>query len=435
MNVIVRWAAAALITGLAAAAASNPASAALEPVARPVASPSPELAPQGYRVEGGVLLYRHGLRAPLEDEVGARDYALQPWPVWSTPPSLLTPHGREALRQLGLYDRSWLSHIGLLSPGVCPARTDVLVWTNTEARTIASGEELADGLADGCELPVNHDPPGQRDPLFDAEAADPGFDATTAVRTIAADTGGPAALIAPRRRAVRTLEVILGCRSAPQPCDIGKAASSLEVGEDHRGLKLDGPIQITSGTAEVFLLQYGEGMPLDRVGWGRATPERLAEVSGLHALLFDVFDRPDVMARRTAAVMAPTVRDLLGGGPRVALLVGHDNNIAALASLLGAHFQLPGYALDDPPLGGALGFLVLEDPRGDRFVRVFYQAQTLEQLRRLTPLTLADPPAVQVLTPRCATAAAMLCTMASFRKLLSWTGQPASKQLAGSPTR
>lgn len=392
--------------------------------AAPPARPA-SLAPAGLEVERVVLLYRHGLRAPLDEENGAKAYADQPWPAWSTPPSLLTPHGREAMRQLGLYDRAWLMNLGLLSANGCPDRHELDLWVNTEARTISSGEELAEGLAPGCQLTVGRLAPGQRDPLFDSGAARPELDAAAAVRVIDTETGGPAAIIAPHRAAVRTLETILGCRAPGrgEPCDLAAEPGSLEASADGHGLKLTGPIEVTSGTAEILLLQYGEGMPLARVGWGRATPQRLAEVSRLHALLFDVFDRSSVMAQRTAAAMAPHIAALLAAdsGPRVSILVGHDNNIAALASLLGAHFQIPGYGLDDPPLGGALGFMVLRDARSHaRFVRVFYQAQSLDQLRTLAPLSLDHPPAVEVLKPRCAAGREALCSLGDLKALLTF---------------
>ncbi|WP_158915630.1 histidine-type phosphatase, partial [Caulobacter sp. S45] len=358
------------------------------------------------------------------EEIGARAYARQPWPVWSTPPSLLTPHGREGMRQLGLYDRALFAAQGLLPADSCPGPGQASLWTNSEARTISSGEELAEGLAPGCQLAVDHLKPGEHDPLFDSAATIPDFDAAKAVGVINAETGGPAAIIAPHAEAIRTLETILGCRDPAHPaqaCDLAAEPASLSVSADGHGVKLRGPIDTTSGTASVFMLEYLEGMPLAQVGWGRATPQRLAEVSRLHALLFDVFDRSSVMAHRTSAAMAPRIAMLLGrqDGPRVNLLVGHDNNIAALTAILGAHFQIPGYGLDDPPLGGALGFEVLKNARsGERYVRVFYQAQSADQLRALTPLSFRQPPTMQVLTPRCATGPQKLCRLEDVEGLL-----------------
>jgi hypothetical protein len=139
------------------------------------------------------------------------------------------------------------------------------------------------------------------------------------------------------------------------------------------------------------MLQYAEGLPLDQVGWGRASPRTLEEVSRLHALLFDIHARPRYMARRIGGPMARRISGILAAkdAPAVNVFVGHDNNIAALASLIGAHFKMDGYGQDDPPIGGALELQVLVDGQGRRFVAAYYEAQTPDQLRRLAPLSLA----------------------------------------------
>jgi 4-phytase/acid phosphatase len=62
------------------------------------------------------------------------------------------------------------------------------------------------------------------------------------------------------------------------------------------------------------------------------------------------------------------------------------------------HFQMPGYAKDDPPIGGALGIELWRDRvDGQAYVRVFYQAQSLQQLRSLqaqAPFVLDLQPAL-----------------------------------------
>jgi 4-phytase/acid phosphatase len=229
---------------------------------------------------------------------------------------------------------------------------------------------------------------------------------------------------------MRTLQVILGC-DAPgvaKPCDLAAAPGAVTVSADGRGVDLTGPIRTTSGIAQVLMLQYLEGMPLDQVGWGRADPSRLAEVSRLHGLLFDVYSRPDYIAPRVAGALGRRLLSAIEAGdhaksakPRLAIFVGHDDNIAAISALLGVHFHMPGYGADDPPIGDALLFEVLRDPRdGARYVRVEMQAQTPEQLRALTPLDLAHPPSqVTLKPPGCAPTAIGLCGLADFEALLS----------------
>ena len=61
---------------------------------------------------------------------------------------------------------------------------------------------------------------------------------------------------------------------------------------------------------------------------------------------------------------------------------------------------------DDTPPGGALVFeLWKKSETGEYAVRVFYEAQTLDQMRNATPLSLQNPPErVPVFVPGCSRA-------------------------------
>lgn len=161
---------------------------------------------------------------------------------------------------------------------------------------------------------------------------------------------------------------------------------------------LTGPIATTSGTAEVILMAYAEGRSPSDVGWGRTDAATLEQLSRLHSLLFDIHARPAYMAERVASLMSKRIISTLRDptAPRLSVMVGSDNNIVALASVLGIHFKMPGYGHDDPPIGGAFGIeLWRRTTTGQRYVRVFYQAQTLAQLRSLSK----DKPATLSLSP------------------------------------
>ncbi|MEO6911831.1 MAG: histidine-type phosphatase, partial [Edaphobacter sp.] len=53
-----------------------------------------------------IVLMRHGVRAPIENETRSNAYNAQAWPVWPLKPGVLTPHGREALHRLGEFYRA-----------------------------------------------------------------------------------------------------------------------------------------------------------------------------------------------------------------------------------------------------------------------------------------------------------------------------------------
>ncbi|WP_372360513.1 histidine-type phosphatase [Xanthomonas axonopodis pv. poinsettiicola] len=372
------------------------------------------------QLERVVMIFRHGVRAPLQGEAAAARYADQPWPQWSTPASLLTPRGRKAVRLSGHYLRQWLTQQGVLPAAGCPSPGAVAVWANTDQRTIDSGALLADALAPGCGLVAGHRSPGSNDPLFrPIEAGAVPFDATAAVAAIAQQTGGPDALLQGHAAELQAMQQILGCTQTP--CDFVQMTSTLTPSPNGRGLALSGPIDLTSGTGEVLLLQYADGLPLSQVGWGRATPERLAQVSRLHALLFDIYARPHYMAQRSGAPLARQVMQRFGdaNAPRLSVFVGSDTHIAALSGLLDVHFHLPGYGADDPPPGGALLLGLWREPDGSRVVRARYLAQSLDQLRTLAPLDLAHPPLQQELSlGLCAAGQRMACPLEDFATAL-----------------
>nr|WP_245879351.1 histidine-type phosphatase [Xanthomonas pisi] len=375
---------------------------------------------QAGQLERVVVVFRHGVRAPLQGEAAAAHYADQAWPQWSTPASLLTPRGRKAVRLSGEYLRQWLTQQALLPRTGCPAPGSVSVWANTDQRTIDSGALLADALAPGCGIVAGHREAGSNDPLFrPIEAGAVAFDAAAAVASIQRQTGGPAVLLQGHAGALQAMQQILGCTRTP--CDFARMPSTLAPSANGRGLALSGPIDLTSGTGEVLLLQYADGLPLSQVGWGRATPERLVQVSRLHALLFAIYARPHYMAQRSGAPLAREVLQRFGDAraPALSLFVGSDTHIAALSSLLGVHFQLPGYGADDPPPGGALLLGLWRQPDGTRVVRARYLAQSLDQLRALSPLDLAHPPLQQELAlDVCAPDQRMACPLPMLAQAL-----------------
>lgn len=388
----------------AAAAAAEPTAPAARASAHDVAAP-----PTGLRIERVVMLSRHGLRAPIEGEAAVARWLPQPMATFSTPPSQITPQGAAALRLMADYQRGRLIDAGLLPARGCPRAAEVWLHANTSPRTIASAEHIAASLAPGCDLAVSHLAPGSNDPLFQPlQAHAVPFDAARAVAAIDAETGGPAAIAAPYRAEFELLHTVLGCHEPDAPraltaspaCHIPDTPARVRANARNDGIALDGPIDLASGTAQVLALQYAEGLPMSEVGWGRVSREQITALSRLHALLFEVHARPAVMSRAVAGPLAERMLALLtdAQAPRVAMLVGHDTNIAALTALLGMHFQLDSYGRDDPPPGGVLSLqLWREAATGQAYVRAVYEAQTLDQLRYLTTLNARTPPARQVL--------------------------------------
>ncbi len=363
-------------------------------------------------IERVVLLMRHGVRAPIVGEAPADTRVAGAWPRWPVAPEYLTPHGAAAIARLARHDRRWLEAKG------CPAPGTVRIRANTAERTIATGRAWADALAPGCTLPVEHRDAAQVDPLFEPlRARATAFDAGKAVAAIDAYLGGVDALTARHAAAIRMLDRVLGC-GLPAGCSTPGRAT-LRASADSHGIELTGPIRATSGTAQVILLQYAQGMPMRDVGFGRADAATIRRIGALHAALFDVFTRAPYMAAHQAGPVGTHMLATLAAadGPRVEALIGHDTNVTALAAALGVNLDAPGFARGDVAPGGALVFTRRRDAAGS-FVTVSYRVQPLAAIRS-GAATVLDLPLV---VPGCA----RRCPLAAFDALLRKRLAPAA---------
>jgi len=173
-----------------------------------------------------------------------------------------------------------------------------------------------------------------------------------------------------------------------------------------------GGLDDTVSAADPFVMQYADGFPTNEVAWGRLTLDTLSQQSRLVTLQFDICMRQPYLARvQSSSAASHILRSMLqvtGGAPlggalgtpqsQVLVIVSSDGFVAGLAGLLNVHWLLPGYQPDFCAPGGALVFELRQvTATGQYLVRVFYTAQTFDQLRDLTPLTLGAPPATQQL--------------------------------------
>lgn len=344
--------------------------------------------------------------------------AAAPWPRWPVPPGHLTPHGSEGIRRLGAWDRAQYIAAGLLPARGCPPADALALASDSDQRTVATGDAYTAALLPGCRTANTHRGEGEPDPLFaTAGEGDAPFDPARADAAVAQalGPGGIAAREAALRPALDRIDRIL-CGSARTNCGIGGEPSRVVPAAPAKRPKLSGALDRGSTAAQILLLQYADGKPQAEVGWGRASAADIRAASALHAAEFAIVARPPYLAARN---VAPIARAMLAGidadGPRITLIVGHDTNIAAMGGLLGLHWQVPGYAADDPAPGGALVFDRLRGAGGRRYVRIRYRAQTLNQLRALTPLGPGARPYDHVLQ---VAGCAKLCPLPRFRALV-----------------
>lgn len=387
-------------------------------------APKPRAAAPALRLERVVMMMRHGIRPPTKANPVPAAYSKETWPSWPVEYGLLTYRGAAGVKLLGEADRAYFTSRGLLGRG-CPT---VTLKASGKQRAIRTVESWAEGFMPGCAANVAHPTEDGADPIFHGFDDQPaGFDGRRAWREALAlaPHGGIAAESRAARANLQRLAKVLNC---PMPgCALLTEQSHL-VGADHDRPGLDGPIDVGSTASQSFLLEYLEGMPMRQVGWGRITRAQIEQLLAFHPLKFKYSNRPDYVARNAAA---PLAREILAGltardGTQLTLLGGHDTNIADLGGFFRVHWKVPSYPTDDVPPGSAIGFELLRDAAGHRYVRAFYRAQTMDQLRNQQKLTARNPAFRQVLAmPGCGNSTAeRACTLEAFTTMVTARALP-----------
>jgi 4-phytase/acid phosphatase len=393
-----------------------------------------------------VILSRHGVRSPTARPEDLNRYSAEPWPDWGVAPGMLTPHGRDLMRILGAWNRSYLSEQGLVSPTGCAEAKYVFAWSDTDARCRESGAALLDGMLPGCNATAQSRPPGERDPLFkpfESEIA-PSDQGLAAAAILGQIGGHPEALAEVHRPAFEELErVLLGClpgRDCPAKENSKRSVISesiaVKAGTRNAAAEVTGALHTGSSLAENLLLEYLNGWKGPDLGWGRLNESNLQEIMRLHTAYADLARKTPYIARAHGsnlmsrilssmqqAQSAKAVKGALGKvDGRVLLLVGHDTNASNISGLLGINWLLPGDQPGDPVPGGALVFELRQSVVSKAyFVRVYYTAQSHNQMRNATPLSADRPPLrAPIFVPGCGTSSeGFECDWTRFEQTVS----------------
>jgi 4-phytase / acid phosphatase len=412
-------------------------------------------APPG-RLKFVLIFSRHGVRAPTGKNDQLNQYSAQPWPKWDSPAGYLTPQGATLMTLFGNYYRAYFAQQEVVSASGCGDATHVSFFADSDQRTAETGKSLAAGMFPGCsahQQPEQHTlAEGQVDPIFHSLSAGVGQpDRTRAAASIAGRIGGnPAGVTEAYRLQLELLQrILLGCAPAspcPQPGPTAAALlldtpASLGGGKSDHLAELKGPLNTASTITENLMLEYTNGLPADQVGWGLVDLPTLKQLMDLHTAASDLNRRTPylatVQASNTLAHILDTLRQAATGkacagalgkpGDRVVVLVGHDTNLANIAGMLNLNWVIDGRRDDTPP-GGALVFELWQGADNSAYeVRAYYTAQTLEQMREVTPLTLDKPPArADIFIPGCSrSGVGFPCDWKDFQKTLTAAIDPA----------
>ncbi len=370
-----------------------------------------------------VVLFRHGVRAPLETfGKNAGEHSKDPWPdlmAWGVDRwGDLTPQGSIAVKALGAYYGSYYSK------NASPNAFKAYLWADSQdQRAIATAHALSKGMEGaGVNAPVDYvKPAGTTDPLFHPFTANCGTPSQDKLNGIVASIKAkcPEWQDSFKDQLDRLDQDVLACKNecGDNPCEPLNCVScfklpsptSTPTTRPASPIKWNGPFSYASSATEAFLLEYANRM---NPAWGRVKVDepgspQLAYLLQLHEFYFDKTEREPYLAGILGANLVREVLDQLnrkaglkssidGKCPRAKAdsqfvgLVGHDTNLANVQTLLNLHWnfddaQLPPdmreLPANDALPAGALVFELRQTSPSDYSVRIQYVTQSPNQIR------------------------------------------------------
>ncbi|MCE0496153.1 histidine-type phosphatase [Vibrio salinus] len=358
----------------------------------------------GYVLEKVVEVSRHGVRPPTPGNTKAMETGTaRQWPVWLTHDGELTGHGYAAAVIKGRYEAVRLRKQGVLKPG-CPDAGSIFVWASPYQRTKATAKALVDGAFPGCGVDI-HSVQAAKDPLFHNDKMGlVKLDKNKALSGIKKAMGGSIVLAEKKaQKDITAIESVV-CKEN-HPCPVFDEKWSVRQKEDGR-FEVKG-LGTLANMAETFRLAWSNNNPEKDIAFGAVhSSQDVARLMPLLTTKYDYINDVPYIAMRGGSVLMNQIVQALDirntdtqiGPPDVRwlLYVAHDTNLSWLRTMLNFSWKLGDYPRGNiPPTGSLIFERWREEKSGQRFIRLYFQAQSLDQIRYLVSLDTHHQPLKQ----------------------------------------
>lgn len=367
-----------------------------------------------------IIFGRHGVRAPTASPDQYAVFSPRPYPDFGVSNGYLTVHGQQAEVLLGTYFRDYLLAEGLLTGDTTTDLASTYFRANSIQRSNLTATMLGNGLFPGTTVQVHSYALNTPDPVFDPILANVAtVDPVRAANEVQAIYNSGTALASAYSAEFSLVRSVL--YNYPNGTQPPPAAPSGVIDPTAQPIPLDaltspiftgnvvdlGGLEDTENAADPFVMEYAAGLPLADVAWGELSPDALSQELRLATLTLNIamtdpyLDRVQssnaaahvLRSMKQAVIGAAVPGAFAGPSAEVLVVISSDAYVEGLAGLLKLHWQLAGYQPDFCAPGGALVFEVRQSlDTGEFLVRVYYTAQSLDQLRNLTQLSLETPP-------------------------------------------
>jgi len=370
-----------------------------------------------------IIFGRHSIRSSTTDSNTLAQYSANPYPAFDVPPGYLTTNGQRAASLLGAYFHDYLIHEGLLTDNPTTDLSHAYFRANYIERSAMTAAKFGEGLIPGgAAIPVHaysladNNPRTEPDPVFDPVLAKNALTVTidpdraeTEVRGI---YGSGAALTSAYSGELALLRSVLAPPGAVDPTAVPFTLTAYRNIAFTGGAISLGGLSTNVLATDPFVMEYANGFASEDVAWGRLTADTLSQLTRFFVLQMNIAMRSPYLNRlqssNAGSHVLRSMNQAIAGShlpgafgdakSQVLVIISSDFYVVGLAGLLGLHWTLPGYQPDFCPPGGALVFELRQSKTTKGYlVRAYFTAQTFEQLRNLTPLTLAAPPATMQL--------------------------------------
>jgi 4-phytase/acid phosphatase len=368
-----------------------------------------------------IVFGRHGVRSTTVSPAAFAQYSPRPYAAFTpATPGYLTVHGQQAEILLGTYFRDYLIAEGLLTGNNSTDLPLSYFRANSIQRSNLTATKLGAGLFVGATVPVHSFALGTPDPMFDPILANVSVvDPVRAANEVQEIYNSGATLASAYSGEFSLIRSVLynyqnGTQPPPatpsgftdptaQAIPLTNSAGTLYTG----GVIDEGGLSATVNASDPFVMEYAAGLPSSEVAWGQLSADALSQTTRAIVLEQNIAMRTPYLAQvqssNAASHMLHTMKQAVLGesvagafsqpAAKVVVVISSDAYVTGLAGLLNLHWQLSGYQPDFCAPGGALVFEVRQSrDSGEYLVRVFYTAQSFDQLRNLTPLSLQAPP-------------------------------------------
>ena len=349
------------------------------------------------RLDRVLVMSRHNLRGI------AAISRLTPheWFQWTAAPGELSPRGGELETLMGQYYRQWLEQEELIPRNYVPAENEARFYANSYQRTIATAQYFSSGMLPIANVCVErHFALNEPDPVFL-----PGFKGVSDefVARVMAEIeaiGGTRArgeALAPEAALVAEVLDYPESEAARESGLDFFPADDMETVYTGEYFAIRGSLRPAMRAADALVLQYYEESDAYKAAFGhRLTREDWRGIARLGYMGVNSYFELPALSTRFAQPLLKVMRDELArDGRKFTFLCGHDTNLAAVLTALGAgDYELPDAVEEKTPIGGKLTIEKWVAPDGQAYAALSLVYQSTEQIRRRQPLDLVHPPSI-----------------------------------------